>query len=159
MTQRLDLTGQRFGRLVALEWCGPDQHGNTQWHCLCDCGQTTMASLGSLRDGMRKHCGCLRPRKASVPPRHPRRMLYGYAWTPETGLIIHPVAAAHVRQIDTFARQGLTQQAIVQTMTTAYPRAGGRPWHQSEIGRILMNRHLYRGGHQGKSRECWPAIL
>ena len=33
-----DLTGQRFGRLVAVERIGSSAKGNATWKCVCDCG-------------------------------------------------------------------------------------------------------------------------
>lgn len=47
-----DLTGQRFGHLVAVERVG------RYWKCLCDCGNTTVKSTGHLRCGNTKSCGC-----------------------------------------------------------------------------------------------------
>jgi hypothetical protein len=54
-----DITGQRFGRLVALYRAGRN-HSNrmTIWHCRCDCGRECEVRLGDL--GTRtKSCGCL----------------------------------------------------------------------------------------------------
>lgn len=54
----LDLTGQIFGRLTAVERvCS----GKTpKWRCLCSCGNTTVVQLGALRSGATKSCCCLR---------------------------------------------------------------------------------------------------
>ena len=53
MTKRLDITGVRYGRLVALEYVG-----KSKWLCKCDCGNTTTVSLQSLKTGNTKSCGC-----------------------------------------------------------------------------------------------------
>lgn len=52
-----DLTGQRFGNLVAL-FKSPEtfKHGIC-WVCLCDCGQRSIVYAGNLRTT--KSCGCL----------------------------------------------------------------------------------------------------
>lgn len=53
-----DLTGKRYGKLVALEKTdrkGSD--GTYEWKCLCDCGNIYYATPGNLRRG-RKNCGC-----------------------------------------------------------------------------------------------------
>jgi hypothetical protein len=42
----LDLTGQKFERLTALDSPKPNK-----WHCLCDCGAEVIISTGSLRSG------------------------------------------------------------------------------------------------------------
>lgn len=52
--RRIDVTGQRFGRLIVIERAG------AKWLCRCDCGQTKLASAGMLRKGDAKSCGCLK---------------------------------------------------------------------------------------------------
>ena len=55
--KKLDLTGQRFGKLTAL---APAENigGCTAWLCRCDCGQETVVITKRLRDGHRTSCGC-----------------------------------------------------------------------------------------------------
>lgn len=36
--RRLELAGQRFGKLVVLERAGQDAHRAWMWQCRCDCG-------------------------------------------------------------------------------------------------------------------------
>lgn len=57
--KKIDLTGHRYGRLVALYENGRDKHGNVLWHCLCDCGNETDVTRRELRTGDTKSCGCL----------------------------------------------------------------------------------------------------
>lgn len=54
----IDITGQRFGRLVAVrvDHLGPS--GLRYWFCQCDCGNTNVVGVGSLRGGNTKSCGC-----------------------------------------------------------------------------------------------------
>lgn len=54
---RIDLTGQRFGKLVALS---PIYRENkhTLWHCKCDCGNECDIDMGNLRSGKSQSCGC-----------------------------------------------------------------------------------------------------
>lgn len=56
-----DLVGQKFGRLKVVShhsfnsaWC------TTMWNCLCECGNTTVASSKHLRRGAKSSCGCLK---------------------------------------------------------------------------------------------------
>lgn len=57
----IDLTGERFGRLVAVEraesgiCCGKKV---TKWKCKCDCGNEVIVEAHSLRMGRTKSCGC-----------------------------------------------------------------------------------------------------
>jgi hypothetical protein len=48
-----DLTGQRFGRLVAIEY----KHCST-WMCRCDCGNEKPVSARALKSGATLSCGC-----------------------------------------------------------------------------------------------------
>ena len=60
MGKFIDLTGRRFGRLVALERAANTASGNRRWLCQCDCGQTVIIGAADLRSGHSKSCGCLR---------------------------------------------------------------------------------------------------
>lgn len=53
-----DLTGKRFGLLVALEPLYTDKHGHVIWNCLCDCGNYTSVSQPSLEHDHTLSCGC-----------------------------------------------------------------------------------------------------
>lgn len=56
----IDLTGQRFGRLVAIE-ATKRRDGNRSilWHCLCNCGKKCFVSSRNLKYGSVQSCGCL----------------------------------------------------------------------------------------------------
>lgn len=59
-TRIVDLTGQRFGKLVVI---GKDKakskHGELLWKCKCDCGNEKIISGNALKRGNTKSCGCL----------------------------------------------------------------------------------------------------
>lgn len=52
-----DLTGMRFGHLVAIKRVSPPGKRVT-WECLCDCGTTTVVCAMSLKKGNTQSCGC-----------------------------------------------------------------------------------------------------
>ena len=56
--RKLDLTGERFGRLVALQDAGKTERGQSLWLCHCDCGAEKVIRLSSLRSGESLSCGC-----------------------------------------------------------------------------------------------------
>ena len=56
----VDLTGQRFGRLIAVNPTDERRNGSVVWECKCDCGNTTYVQAGSLRSGGVTSCGCAR---------------------------------------------------------------------------------------------------
>ena len=63
--RRLDIRGQRFGSLVALRSIEGGKEGETFWECLCDCGNTHVAIVGSLRCGNAHRCStCARQSKS-----------------------------------------------------------------------------------------------
>lgn len=62
MGKLIDLTGQRFGRLVVLNRAsGPVKKGcHVKWRCQCDCGKEIVTSSSNLRMGASTSCGCWR---------------------------------------------------------------------------------------------------
>jgi len=56
MGKKLELAGQRFGRLVVLwEW-KTRKHGVVYWECLCDCGNINTVIGKRLKSGAVKQC-------------------------------------------------------------------------------------------------------
>lgn len=55
--KKLDLTGQRFGKLTVLR---PAENvgRRTAWLCQCDCGNQAVVLTHRLREGRTKSCGC-----------------------------------------------------------------------------------------------------
>lgn len=61
MPAKIELTGQRFGRLVAEQLTQiRGFSGELIWKCQCNCGNTTFVPSAVLRKGATKSCGCLR---------------------------------------------------------------------------------------------------
>ena len=60
-----DLTGQRFGRLTAVNRAGNSKSGHIVWLCKCDCGSNLMVTASNLRRGHTKSCGCLQKEATS----------------------------------------------------------------------------------------------
>lgn len=59
MGKLIDISGQKFGNLLVLEYLGKER-----WKCLCDCGNITTSSITSLKSGHKKSCGCLHVKSA-----------------------------------------------------------------------------------------------
>lgn len=56
---KLDLAGQRFGRLTALYYVSREDRVKTSyWHCRCDCGNELDVNTMSLLRGATQSCGC-----------------------------------------------------------------------------------------------------
>ena len=54
--RRLDITGERYGRLTAKKLIGGRR---SVWVCECDCGNEAEVQLSALRTGNTKSCGCI----------------------------------------------------------------------------------------------------
>lgn len=84
-----DLTGQRFGSLVAVARDGAKERADTVrrenagkiarrrafWLCRCDCGATASVLAAYLTTGGTKSCGCLRRQTGREHARQMRAVL------------------------------------------------------------------------------------
>lgn len=62
-----DLSGQRFGRLVAVRMTGEqNSRGDVLWQCICDCERTCVVSSHALLSGNTGSCGCLQAGKSKL---------------------------------------------------------------------------------------------
>ena len=59
LKKRLDLVGQRFNKLVVVEFAGLDKRRNSRWKCKCDCGGVAVYTACNLKSMRIKGCGCL----------------------------------------------------------------------------------------------------
>lgn len=60
MAMRKDITGQRFGLLVAVRPFRDPKRPRFLWVCKCDCGGEQIAEPGRLSAGAVRSCGCMR---------------------------------------------------------------------------------------------------
>ena len=66
MSKFVDLTNQRFGRLITVEKTDlRSSRGHVIWKCKCDCGKETFVSSNHLISGNTTSCGCLQKERAS----------------------------------------------------------------------------------------------
>lgn len=57
--QQVDLSGKRFGRLVAIRPTEHRKNSSVVWECRCDCGNTAFVRSQSLQRGATQSCGCI----------------------------------------------------------------------------------------------------
>ncbi len=55
-----DLTGLRFGRLVAVNNIGKNKNGSYKWVFRCDCGNEKIINTSDIGTGRVNSCGCLK---------------------------------------------------------------------------------------------------
>lgn len=61
MAQFIDITGQRYGRLVAVKRLAKPEgikNNSAWWLFKCDCGKDVATSTNNVRSGRIKSCGC-----------------------------------------------------------------------------------------------------
>lgn len=66
MPKKLDLTGQRFGRLIALKEGPRNKNNRTTWVCKCDCGKEKTILTTQLTRGTTQSCGCLQKERTRL---------------------------------------------------------------------------------------------
>lgn len=60
-SSRLNLVGEKFGRLVVLSWVDGVKSGiRGAWNCICDCGNATIVASDLLKNGNTRSCGCFK---------------------------------------------------------------------------------------------------
>lgn len=59
MAKFIDLTGERFNRLIVIERAENTKHGSAQWLCKCNCGNICKVTANGLKSGNNQSCGCL----------------------------------------------------------------------------------------------------
>ena len=84
MPARLNLIGQRYGRLAVVAFHGMDKDHKSLWECVCDCGGRTVANSNIMRCGKLRSCGCLAIESARINGRKtPGPIRHGQSRTPE----------------------------------------------------------------------------
>ena len=131
----IDLTGRRFGRLVALYPVRIEHKGcSAMWHCKCDCGQEVDAASYGLLNGDIHSCGCL---------------------TRENGALLH----THLHQIDNTCVESLIRaQKNFKNNTTGF-RGLWRTKSGSYRVTINFQKKLYRIGTYKTFEEAVEARL
>ena len=54
----IDVSGQKFGRLLVLEYVGNNEKRFAMFRCKCDCGNEVIVKGRNLRTGHTQSCGC-----------------------------------------------------------------------------------------------------
>ena len=93
---RVDLTNQRFGKLVARE--GYRESNRTYWKCDCDCGNSIDIRADQLRSGSRNDCGCTRKQqtKPTKPKPQPKIKCKAFTTTNDlTGLVLGQITVRY----------------------------------------------------------------
>lgn len=148
MPGMLDITGQRFGMLVAVS---PHTHRTSsgkhvlQWDCVCDCGNAARVNSQALRLGRQKSCGCYRNAivAAGLHTTHGRaRTKEHMAWCGAKGRCFNPKN----RRFAIYGGRGITMSEEWRNDFTAFLRDMGDAPEGSSLDRI-DNDGDYRAGN------------
>ena len=66
MSKKINLKGQKFGRLIAIKDTEKRSNRKVVWLCQCECGNFTYVKSDNLRNGHTLSCGCLQREKAGL---------------------------------------------------------------------------------------------
>lgn len=56
----MNLIGQKFNKLVVVDFAACDIYSRKKFKCICECGNEVIVRSDSLKSGNTKTCGCLR---------------------------------------------------------------------------------------------------
>lgn len=78
MGKRIDMTGERYGKVTVVSYVGVSEDRRALWKCECDCGKTFITRGKDLRQGKVNSCGCdrkehCRERMINVNTTHGKR--------------------------------------------------------------------------------------
>lgn len=73
MPKKIDITGQRYGRLIAVR-----REPGRRWIFACDCGRQKSIAMSDVRSGCTRSCGCLLSQATTA-----RLTKHGMCKTPE----------------------------------------------------------------------------
>lgn len=82
MPKRKDITGQRFGYLVAVNPTHLNKYKHLLWNFLCDCGKYKEIPVQAVISGRTKSCGCKTKEMQNIKKMNPKedssvRSLFG----------------------------------------------------------------------------------
>lgn len=142
------MTGQRFGRLVAVNHLFKQ---NT-WRCRCDCGRYTLASGWHLRHGGVRSCGCLNSELAAA-----RKRTHGLTHTREYIIWAH-IKARCLNPSDKgwkyYGGRGIQMhRAWADSFESFLLDVGPRPSPSHSIDRINNDGHYEPGNVRWATRQ------
>lgn len=139
MVKSLDITGMRFGKLVAVRRNGFDQspsRKHVRWDCICDCGSAFSTRLNALRSGGLESCGCIK-RSATHKRTHNMTKTPEYqAWARIKSRCLNSKSQDYYL----YGGRGIKVSAEwVDSFETFFADMGKRPANMTSIDRIDTN--------------------
>ena len=127
---QIDMTGKRYGRLVAIERDGSVEL--SFWKCVCDCGYIGTFHGQNLRSGYTKSCGCLHREIVATAG--------GASNTPEYETWWHMILRCHDEKQTGYRRYGGRGISVCDSWRNSFDAffadMGPRPSDKHSIDRI-----------------------
>lgn len=144
MGRVLDITGEKYGKLTAVEFYTRDKHNKRVWVCLCDCGKQVNIALDSLRSGKTRSCGCLKTAMMVD-----RNTTHGKARTSEHSVWLSAKARTtnpnNAQAKDYLGRGIIMEEPWFSSFECFLEDMGVKPTPQHSIERIDVNGNYCKG--------------
>lgn len=150
MSAVIDLAGQKFGRLTAIERAPNSIHKKARWRCRCECGNEKTIVAGDLRSGRTLACGCLGREQLRAAPQvgSPK---HGLCYTPEYrawGSMIQRCTNSKSRSFKNYGGRGITVCAEWRKSFEAFfAYVGNRPSPDHTLDRFPNQNGNYEPGN------------
>lgn len=143
LSRAKDMTGKRFGRLVAVCAVEKRVRGILVWNCRCDCGQVAEVPGPYLRCGSTKSCGCIASeRMTRLNYRHGKRYTPEYrAWRS----MMERCNNADHPAYHNYGGRGIVVCDEWRSFISFFNDVGKRPSDSHSLDRINNNCGYYKG--------------
>ncbi len=153
---RHDITGQRFGSLVAVRPVRIGKNRELLWECKCDCGAKKTTRLNALLRGATKSCGCLF-KKWTKSGKANRK--HGLSGTPEYTALCDAIRRCEPDSKDRadYFERGITVcerwRNLAEGIEDFVNHIGKRPSSNHSLDRIDNNRGYEHGNVRWATRK------
>lgn len=127
-----DITGQRFGRQVAMWPCGHSRGLKAMWLCLCDCGVMSHHCGNGLSNGCISSCGCLQAER-----RAQGSLTHGMSNTPEYCAFYGARQRCNDMSDPLYGGRGI--KFLYQSFEQFYKELGPKPFQTYSLDRVDFN--------------------
>lgn len=119
MSNLLDLTGMKYGRLTVIgrddDQIAPSGRRHTMWQCQCSCGNTVSVESSALRRGKTVSCGCAKREALSL-----RQKIHGEKNTKLYGVWSTMKARCHNKNTAAYKDYGLRGISVCDSWKNDY---------------------------------------
>lgn len=133
----VDITGQRFNRLIAIKNVKNPKATGALWEFICDCGKSKIMKGQPVRLGLVKSCGCL-----NNEIKRDRFLIHGESEHPLYKIwngMMHRCYAKNSRDYQSYGGRGITVcKSWQESPSNIHKDMGDRPYKAS-IDRIDVN--------------------